>query len=119
MVRPLKPFAANKRRPFFGALQPIAMPGLLLLLGLASVATFYGSVLTAARAIGATGGGSPGQVGWIMVWVCALFLAQGMIPLLRFGFRDLPRLVIGSIRMNIRDTLLFVALLIAAAFLFL
>lgn len=119
MGRPLKPFAANKRRPFFGALQPIALPGLLLLLGLASVATFYGSVLTAAHAIGSANGSSLGQSGSIMAWVCALFLAQGLIPLVRFGFRDLPRLVIGSIRMNIRDWLLFAVLLIAAAFLFL
>ncbi len=119
MGRLPKSIIAAKRKPFFGPLQPIAMPGFLLLLGLASVATFYGSVLTAAQAIGSARGGSPGQVGSIMVWVCALFLAQGLIPLVRFSFRDMPKLIVAAIRMNIRDWLLFVVLLIAAAFLFL
>jgi hypothetical protein len=119
MGRPLKPLLAPKRRPFFGPLQPIAMPGLLLLLGLGSVATFYGSVLTAASAIGSPNGGAQGQVGPLMVCVCALFLAQGLVPLVKFSFRDMPRLITNGIRMNIRDWLLFVVLLIAAAFLFL
>ena len=118
MVRPLKPVAA-KRKPFFGALQPVAMPSFLLLLGLASVATFYGSVLTAAHAIGTADGSSHGQLGQIMVWVCGLFLAQGLIPLVKFSFRDMPKLIAAGVRMNLRDWMLFVVLLIAAAILFL
>jgi hypothetical protein len=109
----------HDRKPFFGALQPVAGPGLLLLLGLASITTFYGSVLTAAHAIGTARGSSPGQLGSIMTWVCALFLAQGLVPLVKFGFRDMPKLIANGIRMNIRDWILFVVLLVAAGFLFL
>jgi hypothetical protein len=119
MNRPLKLALASNRKPFFGALQPIARPGLLLLAGLAAIATFYGSVLMAAHEVATGSDASPGQFGRIMVWVCLLFLAQGLVPILKFGLRDMPRLAASIVRMNIRDWLLFVVLLIAAAFLFL
>jgi hypothetical protein len=105
------------RKPFFGALQPVAVPGLLLLLGIAAIATFYGSMLMAAHAV--AGSGSKDQAGRITFWVCMVLLAQGLFPLLRFGLRDLPKLIAGSLRDNARDMALFVVLLVAAAFLFL
>ena len=119
MSRPLKPAARPKREPFFGALQPVAVPGLILALGLFSVATFYGSVLAAAHVVAADSGLGREQLGRITVWVCALFLAQGLVPIYRFGTKELPRLVAGHLKANARDMLLFVVLLIAAAFLFL
>ncbi len=119
MSRPLKPAVAPKRKPFFGALQPIAGPGLMLLTGLAAIATFYGSVLMAAHEVGAGSDASSGQFGQIMAWVCILFLAQGLVPIVKFGFRDMPKLVVGIVRMNVRDWILFVVLLAAAGFLFL
>jgi len=109
----------RRRRGFFGPFQPVAAPGLLILLGLAAIAIFYGSVLTAAHAISSAQNGSPGPPGQIMVWVCALFMAQGLVPLVKFSCRDMPKLIAAGIRMNIRDWLLFAVLLIAAGFLFL
>lgn len=119
MRRPLKPAALPKRQPFFGAAQPIAVPALMLLLGLGAVATFYASVLTAANVVAADNGLGREQLGRITIWVCALFLAQGLVPIFRFGTRELPHLVAGHLKANARDMVLFVVLLIAGAMLFL
>lgn len=117
MNRPPKSALLARHKPFFGALQPVAVPGLLLLLGFAAVATFYGSVLTTAHAVAESGGGE--QAGRITFWACMLLLGQGLFPILRFGLRDLPKLIKSSVRDNIRDVVLFIVLLIAGAFLFL
>ena len=84
------------------------------------VRAFFGSVAFAVEDfVGAGSDASSGQFGQIMAWVCILFLAQGLVPIVKFGFRDMPKLVVGIVRMNVRDWILFVVLLAAAGFLFL
>ena len=76
-------------------------------------------VLTAANVVAADNGLGREQLGRITIWVCALFLAQGLVPIFRFGTRELPHLVAGHLKANARDMVLFVVLLIAGAMLFL
>lgn len=119
MGRPLKPAAVSQRKPFFGEWSPVVVSTLLLGLGLAAVTTFYASVFAAAHAVAAESGGGREQFAVVTLWVCALFLLQGMLPILRFGVADLPRLVAVGFQVKARDAALFVVLLIAGAVLLL
>ena len=114
-----KPAAIMRRKPFFGEISPAVAWALVFLLGLAAITVFYASVFAAAHALAATGGGTRAQFGRVGAWVCALFLLQGLVPLVRFGISELPRLVIGGIRLKWRDMGLFLVLLIAGMVLFL
>ena len=100
MSHPQKLAASTKRKPFLGEWPPVVVSLLLLLLGLAAVATFYASVFAAAHAIAAGNGAGRDQVLPVTLWVCALFLLQGMVPLIRFGISDLPRMVATAFRLK-------------------
>lgn len=119
MSRPLIPAADFKRKPFFGDLPPVAAASLLLLLGLAAVTTFYASVFAAAHAIAADNGGGREMFAPVTLWVCALFVLQGLVPVLRFSFSELPRLVAAGIKGRAVEAGIFVLLLIAGALLLL
>ena len=119
MSFPSKTAKMTERQPFFGALTPVAVPGLLLFLGVAAIATFYATVFAAAHIVAAESGGGRDQMARVTAWVCAIFLAQGLVPIYRFGTRELPRLVVDGLRIKGPAIVVFVLLLGAAAILFL
>ena len=112
MSRPFKPAVTARREPFFGEWQPLVVSMLMLLLGLAAVTTFYASVFAAAHVVAADNGGGREQLGVVTLWACALLFLHGMVPLVRFGFSELPRLVAGGFGGNARNIGVFILLLV-------
>jgi len=104
------------RKPFFGEWPPGLAPLLVFLVGLASVTIFYASVFASAHAVAAESGASPDQLAMVSVAVCALFLLQGLVPIVRFGFKDLPRLAARGFKVKAGDAIMFLLLLLAGAF---
>jgi hypothetical protein len=113
----LKPANRIGRKPFFGDLSPIVGPLLMLLLGLGSVTVFYASVFAAAHAVAADGGLSGEQFEVVSLWVCALLIVQGLVPIVRFSLNELPRLAIGRLKIGNGDAAMYVLLFVAGAFL--
>jgi hypothetical protein len=105
------------RKPFFGEWPPGLAPLLVFLLGLASVTVFYATVFASAHAVAAESGATPDQLAMVSVAVCALFLLQGLVPIVRFSIKDLPRLAVTGFKVNVRDAAMFVLLVVAGAFL--
>lgn len=126
MGRPLildatgKSDSLGRYRPLFGEWPPAVAASMLLVLGLAAVVTFYASVFAAAHAIAADNGGGREMFVPVTLWVCALFVAQGLVPVFRFGFNELPRLASGGLlRVRAAEFGIFVVLLVAGALLLL
>ena len=119
MTLPAKPAVSKSRRPVFGEWSPIVDAMLMFALGLVAIVVFYASVFSAVHAVAVSGGSTRQQFGTVGAWVCGLFLLQGLVPLVRFSFSEVPRIVIGGVRLRWRDTGLFVLLLIAGVVLFL
>lgn len=117
MGRPSNSALAPKSTPFFGEWQPIAMAFLLLLAGLVAVTTFYASVFAAAQVVATDNGVGREQLKVVSLWVFALFLVQGLVPLLRFGINDLPRLMIGGFQVKPQDIGMFFLLVVGGVFL--
>jgi len=115
MRRLLKPAAAASREPFFGEWQPIVLSILTLGIGLGAIATFYSSVFAAVHVVAADNGAGREQLGVVTLWVCALFLLQGLIPLVRFSISVLPDLVSGRFGGNGRKIVIFALMLMAGA----
>jgi len=117
MTRLQKPIDVISPRPFFGEWSPVLKPLLLLILGLAAVVVFYTSVFAAAHVVAVDNGMRREQLEVVSLWVFALFLLQGLLPIMRFGMSDLPRLLVGEFRLKAGDIGLFFLLILAGAFL--
>jgi len=117
MDRPLKLDGVANRKAFFGEWPPIVGPLLTLVLGLVALTTFYASVFAAAHVVTASNGGGRDELQIVSLWMCALFLIQGLVPLVRFGTNDLPRLVAHGARLRATDVAMFVLLLAFGLFL--
>lgn len=113
MISASKPASGTGRKPFFGEWPAAVGPMLLLLAGLACLAVFYITVFAAAHAVAAQFGARPDQFGMVSLAVCALFLLQGLVPLVRFSVNDLPRLAVAGLKIRTTD-LVWMALLVAA-----
>ena len=64
-------------------------------------------------------GGGSAETGRLLVWAFVLLIAQGLFPILKFGFKDGPKLAKAYVRTHAKEAGVFVVLLIAAAILFL
>jgi hypothetical protein len=117
MGRPIQIGKAAGRQPFFGEWSPVIASLLVLVGGFAAVITFYVSVIAAAHVITADNGGGREQLKIVTLWMCGLFLLQGLVPLIRFGVNDLPRLMVGGTQLRVQDIAIFLVLLIAGGWL--
>ena len=117
MGRPIRAGKSARPEPFFGEWSPVIASLLVLMAGFAAVITFYISAITAAHIVTVDNGGGREQLKIVTLWMCGLFLLQGLIPLVRFGVNDLPRLMVGGAHVRVRDIGVFLVLLIAGGWL--
>ena len=76
---------SDTHQPFFGEWSPVIASLLVLVAGFAAVVTFYITAIAAAHVVTVDNGGGREQLKIVTLWMCGLFLLQGLIPLVRFG----------------------------------